>query len=116
MNAPKIITSPAVQAAAKVAIGIIEALGGNQFIKMTGAHKLIPLDNGVLISLPNNLAKSGINRVKVKLMPTGLHDIRFIRSDSETYTRTDVWALGGVASDALASEFTQHTGLSLDTL
>ncbi|WP_289394839.1 hypothetical protein [Pantoea stewartii] len=54
----------------EIAVEILNQLGGNKFIAMTGAKNFVWLENGGLIfKLPSNFACNGINLVKIELDP-----------------------------------------------
>ncbi|EIP9270516.1 hypothetical protein LT886_002400, partial [Salmonella enterica] len=51
-----------------IAVEILNQLGGNKFIAMTGAKNFVWLEKGGLIfKLPSNFARNGINLVRIKL-------------------------------------------------
>jgi hypothetical protein len=97
-----------------LAIAILTKLGGDQFVKSTGAGRLEALDNGVLFAIPNHLSKHGINRVKIRKNEQRTYDLRFIKVDKEKYTHVDVTARANIQGEALRAVFTEVTGLALD--
>lgn len=85
------------------AITIINQLGGNRFIMMTGARNFACTDTAMTFSIPR------INKIKyirITLNGLDLYDIDFINTKIETIKRiSDVYA------DQLQDIFTQETGL-----
>jgi hypothetical protein len=106
-------TKEQVVAAGLKAFAIINKLGGTKFLAITGASRLEALDNGVLFAIPSNLAKHGINRIKVRLNDQSTYDVRFIKVDKEKYTHVDVEAIENVSAELLRGTFSEVTGLLL---
>ncbi|MEY5370762.1 hypothetical protein WI850_24050, partial [Salmonella enterica subsp. enterica serovar Corvallis] len=64
-----------------IAVEILNQLGGNKFIAMTGAKNFVWLEKGGLIfKLPSNFARNGINLVRIKLEPSDTYNIEFLKS------------------------------------
>jgi hypothetical protein len=59
----------------EIARTILNQLGGNKFLVMTGAKNLMALDNGLKMTLPKNMSKA--NRLEIKVNGMDLYDIRF---------------------------------------
>lgn len=57
---------------------ILDQLGGNKFMVMTGASHPVKLENGIEFNLPR--AKNGANRFKIVLTRGDLYDITFSKS------------------------------------
>jgi hypothetical protein len=90
-----------------VAKEILNQLGGNRFIAMTGAKNLI--DGGKYLALKLPRAKDSINYVKITLTSMDLYDIEFGRIRANQYKV--VKKVDGVYNDQLQSIFTKVTGL-----
>lgn len=56
---------------------ILTQLGGNRFVKMTGARDLVALEDGLQFRLPARFARDSINRVCIKLNAGDLYDVEF---------------------------------------
>ncbi|EJX3082898.1 hypothetical protein OD099_004699 [Salmonella enterica] len=65
----------------EIAVEILNQLGGNKFIAMTGAKNFVWLEKGGLIfKLPSNFSRNGINLVRIKLEPSDTYNIEFLKS------------------------------------
>lgn len=91
----------------QVANTILEQLGGNRFLAMTGARDLVGSDNALQFGLPRFTGVKA-RKVRVEL------------NDSDTYTLTTYDRHGAkweehsmVYADTLASTFTRATGLAV---
>lgn len=60
-----------------VAQTILNQLGGNRFVAMTGAKNFVALENGIKFSIGRNASKA--NTVKITLNGLDLYDIEFIK-------------------------------------
>ena len=104
-----------------VAVAILEQLGGNRFIAMTGVTNLAysSTNNTLSMKLPRN--KSKANRLVVKLNPDDTYTMRFYRYTAprlnhKTYTWspekvTDIRICEHVYCESLQPLFTSVTGL-----
>jgi hypothetical protein len=91
---------------------ILQQLGGNKFVAMTGARKLVTMEQGLRFRLPDQFAISGINQVVVLLDPTDDYTVRFERSNVRARVPNKVVSeYHGVYADQLQSLFTKVTGL-----
>lgn len=92
-----------------VATTIIDQLGGNRFIAMTGANRFYAFPDGVSFRIPSRLAKNGINSITITLTPDDLYDVEFgtVRAMKYKVKATHL----GVSSDQLEAVFTTETGL-----
>jgi hypothetical protein len=90
-----------------VALTILQQLGGNKFIAMTGAKNFISLPNGLAFQLPK--AKNGINKVKITLNGLDLYDVEYGKMRKLEYkiVATD----DNIYDDMLQECFTAQTGL-----
>lgn len=94
----------------QVANTILNQLGGNKFIAMTGAKDLMSLNGkGLQFKLPARFAKNGINCVRVTLNAADLYDVEYGKVRGLDYkvlnTSSDIYA------DALRANFSEVTGL-----
>lgn len=96
-----------------VAQTILEQLGGNRFIAMTGAKLFINLnDPGTRGGLQFNIgrgATNGANRVVITLNAADLYDVRFYSVRALKFK--PLQSFSGVYADKLRAVFTQATGL-----
>ena len=88
---------------------ILNQLGGNKFVVMTGAKNLVDHGNGLSFKLPSNFATAGINYVKVTLDPTDTYSVEFGKLRGLTYKVLET--LQDVYADMLQTIFTSKTGL-----
>ena len=92
---------------------ILEQLGGNQFIVMTGAKNFIGREDGLSFKLGRN--KTSMNYVTITLTPADLYDLKFERVtlSKKTFetTRKVVAEHFGIYADQLQEIFTDTTGL-----
>jgi hypothetical protein len=97
----------------QVAKTILEQLGGNKFIAMTGAKNFIGSEDGLSFKLPGGggFCKNGINYVKIVLDPSDTYTMTFLRIRGTKVH--DVAQHHGVYADMLQSMFTSETGLEV---
>lgn len=92
-----------------VAQEILNQLGGNKFVVMTGARGFVKSDDSLSFKLPSNFARDGINSVVVKLGADDTYSVSFFKirgtSVKEVSAHSDVYA------DQLQELFTSETGL-----
>ena len=98
---------------------IIEHLGGNSFLAMTGANNLLADGNALRMNLPKNTSKA--NRLWITLEADDTYTMNFFRFTAErlnrkSYTRTDdkeveVKVFENVYFDMLQDLFTEVTGM-----
>lgn len=95
----------------QVAQTILEQLGGNRFIAMTGARNLVAGDNMLMFKIPGGggFARKGINCVQVTLRESDLYTVKFFKVTKAG--AATVAHLEGVYADNLQAVFTEHTGL-----
>lgn len=103
----------------RVADIILEQLGGNKFLAMTGAKNLVSDGNTLRMSLPKNM--SGANKLEITLDETDTYTMRFYKYtagglNKKTWSWTEdkvkeVKLLGGIYCDMLQSIFTEVTGM-----
>lgn len=95
-----------------VANTILQQLGGNRFVAMTGAKNLTSDGNALRFKLPARFAKDGINAVKVTLDPSDTYTMTFYSQKSApTFAVKVVAEFSDVYNDNLQNIFTKATGL-----
>lgn len=102
-----------------VANTILEQLGGNKFLAMTGANHLLSDGNTLRMNLPKNASKA--NRLWITLEADDTYTMKFFqftagRLNKKTYSWTkdktvDIKEFNGVYSDMLQDIFTSITGM-----
>lgn len=92
----------------QVAQTILQQLGGNKFIAMTGSSKFVAGENHINMKLTRNLCKAQYLRIELNSMD--LYDMTFYKVDKDL-NRKVVASANGVYSDMLQSIFTAKTGL-----
>jgi len=90
-----------------VARTIVQQLGGNKFLAMTGAKNFAAEKDSVKFSIPK--AKDSINRVTIQLTPKDTYDVSFHRVIGANIK--EVAHLEDIYADQLQEVFTRHTGL-----
>jgi hypothetical protein len=90
---------------------ILDQLGGNKFLAMTGSKNLLALDNGLRIDLSRNQTKA--NRLEIILTSMDTYTMKFYRLAKKNYDYQveEVKALDMVYADNLQFLFTSVTGL-----
>lgn len=104
----------------KVANIILEQLGGNKFLAMTGANHLIADGNTLRMTLTKNCSRA--NRLYITLDGDDTYTMRFFRFtagklNKKTYEWTedkteDIKTVNGVYCDMLQDIFTATTGMA----
>ena len=101
-----------------VAQTILQQLGGNKFLVMTGAKNLVnhSKENALSFKLPSKFATDGINYVKITLQPNDTYTMEFGKVWGVKYKV--IHTVEGVYCDMLQTIFTDKTGLdtSLGTM
>ena len=103
-----------------IANTILEQLGGNKFVAMTGAYNFIPLESGLRMNLRKN--SSVANRLEITLEPWDTYTMKFYRYSVHRLTMEESVKITAeyedVYFDQLQEFFTQATGMytSLGTL
>lgn len=90
-----------------VAQTILQQLGGNRFIAMTGAKNFLGGKDKLIFSIPH--AKNGINKVSITLTSDDLYTVEFYK-----FRKLDLTLITshvGVYNDMLQEIFTNETGL-----
>jgi hypothetical protein len=92
----------------EIAKTILQQLGGNKFIAMTGAKNLGFTDKGIQMKIGRNA--KGVTHVIIDLdRGKDLYNIEFVKVRG--MKRTTVKKLKGIYADQLKKIFTQYTGL-----
>lgn len=88
---------------------ILQQLGGNRFVAMTGAKKFVQSskDNWLAFRIGRN--KSKANYVKIKLMPNDTYTVTFSRIHGANFTELKEYDT--IYFDQLETTFTEYTGL-----
>jgi len=94
-----------------VSIGqtILQQLGGNKFIVMTGAKHFGYSDKDKTLSFKIGRNASKANYVRIKLTSMDLYDMTFIRIHGANYDELKTYE--GLYADMLQSAFTEYTGM-----
>lgn len=92
-----------------IAQTILNQLGGNKFLVMTGAKTLVSHEHGLSFRLPANFAKNKINCVKITLDSNDLYTVEFIYIRGINMTAVAVH--DDIYADMLQELFTSVTGL-----
>ena len=103
----------------KVAEKILEQLGGNQFVAMTGANHFVSDGNTLRMALPKNASKA--NRLYVTLDATDTYTMHFFKyTAGHLNKKTFAWVedktvevktVSGVFWDDLRAIFTEVIGM-----
>ena len=94
----------------QIAKTILQQLGGNKFIAMTGAKNLGFTDKGLQMKIGRNA--KGVTHVIIDLdRGKDLYDIEFVKVRGTK--RTTVKKLKGIYADQLGEIFTRYTGLRI---
>lgn len=69
---------------------ILQQLGGNRFIVMTGAKQFVAIELGLMLTLPARLAKLGINKVRVELDASNTYTMTTLKVNARRDTAIEV--------------------------
>jgi hypothetical protein len=89
-----------------IAKTILEQLGGNRFMVMTGARQLTAFNNGLAFKIGRNSSQA--NYVKIELTGMDLYDMTFSRVGKEIVV---LHRDEGLYNDMLQDRFTKFTGM-----
>lgn len=95
----------------QVAQTILQQLGGNRFIAMTGARDFVGLANGLQFSLPQRLCTNKANKARVILAADDTYTLEFFSIRGVNVKAISEHAM--VYADNLAALFTEQTGLAV---
>lgn len=88
---------------------ILEQLGGNRFVAMTGAKDFVLGHDSLQFKLPGNLTRDKSNKMRITLTPADLYTVETFRlrgADCKECSRED-----RVYAENLRDVFTSITGL-----
>lgn len=96
-----------------IAQTILQQLGNNKFLAMTGAKNLVAIENGLQFDLPRKrgFVKNGINRIHVVLDPSDTYTVKGFKLNTRTYDCAELGTESNVYCDMLQGIFTDMTGL-----
>ena len=95
----------------EVAIIILQQLGGNKFIAMTGAKSFLGSEDSLSFTLPRGFANKGINKVRITLLSNDLYKVEFMKFNGRKMSIDTVSEFEDVYADQLRDLFTKVTGL-----
>lgn len=90
-----------------VAQTILQQLGGNRFIMMTGAKNLLSSTTGLTFKIMRNA--KGVTHVKITLTPLDLYKVEFLKIRGTTISM--VSEFDDIYCDQLVELFEKETGL-----
>lgn len=103
----------------EIAKNILQQLGGNKFLAMTGSKNLMSDGNKLHMTLPKNMSKA--NRLTITLDPNDTYTMRFFKfTPGKLNTKTfeyvdhkekDMKVYDGIYADQLQYIFTSITGM-----
>jgi len=93
----------------QVAKTILQQLGGNRFLTMTGAKNLASDTDRLVFRLNGRLCKNGINMVSIVLNGSDLYDVTYLRVRGTKIVVEDLDK--DVYCDMLVDCFEEATGL-----
>ena len=95
-----------------VSTTILDQLGGNRFIVMTGAKNFIGSDNALSFKIGKNNSKANCVRIELTVMDTYTITFRQVRKSLEIgFKLKEIKKVEGVYNDSLQEIFTEVTGL-----
>jgi hypothetical protein len=97
------------ESGAQIAKTILQQLGGNKFIAMTGAKNLGHTNKGLQMKIGKN--SKGITHVIINLKASDTYEMEFIKLRGSS--RKVVKKVSGVYNDMLGKIFTKYTGLNV---
>jgi hypothetical protein len=97
------------ESGAQIAKTILQQLGGNKFIAMTGAKNLGHTNKGLQMKIGRN--SKGITHVIINLKASDTYEMEFIKLRGSS--RKVVKKVSGVYNDMLGKIFTKYTGLNV---
>jgi hypothetical protein len=93
----------------KVATEILNQLGGNRFIVMTGVKNLVGSDDALTMHLPRNASKA--KYLRIELNDSDYYNLIFRTENKKEFTFPIVAEHTDVHADMLQAVFTFVTGL-----
>ena len=95
----------------QVANTIMQQLGGNKFVAMTGAKRVTCFHNGVGFQLPN--AAQGINWVEITLNELDFYNVGFYTVTPAIIGKTAVKTVDDLDVEQMVDCFKDTTGLAI---
>ena len=89
----------------EVANTILQQLGGNKFVTMTGVRRFVGHRDGLAFALPQHFAKDNINMIIIDLDVNDTYTVKFLNPKKTVNKISDVHAAD------LQSVFKNNTGL-----
>jgi hypothetical protein len=93
-----------------IANTILQQLGGNRFLAMTGARDLVAVPDALVMRLPRG-ARGGVNSVVVRLDTDDTYTVLFNRRTNMGVNIRLISSANKLHADQLRQVFTEHTGL-----
>ncbi|MFM2666730.1 hypothetical protein AAFX24_18035 [Vibrio mediterranei] len=94
-----------------IANTILAQLGGNRFIRMTGAKQFVALEQGLMFALPGRLAKLGVNKVRIELNASDTYTMTTLRVNARQGEAIEVQCESYLYCDQLEETFETMTGV-----
>lgn len=94
----------------QIAQTILNQLGGNQFIAMTGGHSFTTERGSDCLTFKFKGSRKS-NTCRVVLNGLDLYDVDFFKFSPKTFACPKTYSIGGIYADQLRSVFEDHTGL-----
>lgn len=94
----------------QIANEILNQLGNNKFIAMTGAKNFVASSDSLSFSIGRN--KTRCNRVVITLTPADVYTVEFWFVSVKTGKVSELAKVSGVYNDMLRAVFTEQTGLN----
>lgn len=91
----------------QIAKDILQQLGGNKFLVMTGTKNLLATENGLRMNLVRNTSGASVLSIELNSMDT--YTLTFLKV--KNYQPIEVAKEVGVYCDMLQERFTKITGL-----
>lgn len=89
---------------------ILQQLGGNRFLAMTGARDVVSTQDSIIFRLPRG-ARGGVNSVVVRLNLNDTYTVLFNRRTNMGVNVSLISSASNIYADQLRAVFTEHTGL-----
>ena len=88
---------------------ILNQLGGNKFVSITGAKHIVVYPNALSFQLPSGVTKNKANYVKVTLNSNDLYDVIFCKIFK--LDMREISSFGDIGASSLIELFNSETGL-----
>lgn len=88
---------------------ILQQLGGNRFLVMTGAKNLVAGSNTLQFDLPKT--KNRANKVRITLEPSDTYKVEYLRFSRKTLDLTNISSFSDIYAENLRQNFESETGL-----